>query len=53
MSNILIKKNYLQKLKLLKKYDKFYYDQSTSIISDQEYDNLKKKYLILKKIIQI
>ena len=49
MSNILIKKNYLQKLKLLKKYNKFYYDKSTSIISDHEYDNLKKDIFNIEK----
>ena len=41
MSNILIKKNYLNKVKLLNKYNKFYYDKSNPIVSDQEYDDLK------------
>jgi DNA ligase (NAD+) len=41
MSSILIKKNYLNKVKLLNKYNKFYYDKSNPIVSDQEYDDLK------------
>ena len=41
MSSILIKKDYLNKVKLLNKYNKFYYDKSNPIVSDQEYDDLK------------
>ena len=39
MSSILIKKNYLNKVKLLNKYNKFYHDKSNPIVSDQEYDD--------------
>ena len=41
MSSILIKKNYVNKVKLLNKYNKFYYDKRNSIISNQEYNDLK------------
>ena len=49
-------KNYLNKVKLIEKYNKFYYDKDAPIITDHEYDKLKKeileleiKYLYLKK----
>ena len=49
-------KNYLNKVKLIEKYNKFYYDKDAPIITDHEYDKLKKeileleiKYLFLKK----
>ncbi|MDC0449757.1 NAD-dependent DNA ligase LigA [Pelagibacteraceae bacterium] len=49
-------KNYLDKVKLIKKYNKFYYDKDAPKISDKKYDELKKellefekKYLFLKK----
>ena len=42
MNDNLIKKNYLKKTKLLNKYNKFYYDKSDPLISDQEYDKLKQ-----------
>ncbi len=49
-------KNYLNKIKLIEKYNKFYYDKDAPIIPDHEYDKLKKeileleiKYLFLKK----
>ena len=38
-----ITKDYLYKIKLLEKYNKNYYDRDSPIISDQEYDFLKKK----------
>jgi DNA ligase (NAD+) len=51
-----ITRNYLDKLTLIKKYNKFYYDKDEPKISDQKYDELKKellefekKYLFLKK----
>ena len=44
MKNDLIKKEYLQTIKLIQKYNKQYYDKDKPIVSDQEYDLLKKKY---------
>ena len=45
MKKFLIKKNYLKKIKLLNKYNKFYYDQSNPLINDHDYDKLKKDIL--------
>ena len=49
-------KDYLKKVKLIEKYNKFYYDKDSPKISDHKYDELKKetqtlekKYLFLKK----
>ena len=44
-----IKKFYLEKIKLLNKHNKLYFDQNTPIISDSEYDELKKDILKLEK----
>jgi DNA ligase (NAD+) len=44
-----IKKEYLKKIKLIQKYNRFYYDKNESIISDQAFDSLKKEVLELEK----
>ena len=44
-----IKTDYLIKIKLINKYNKFYYDQSNPIVNDQVYDDLKKEILVLEK----
>ena len=49
MSSISIKKDYLNKIKLINKYNKFYYDKSNPAVSDQEYDQLKKDILRVEK----
>ena len=41
-----ITKDYLIKIKLLEEYNKNYYDKDNPIVTDQEYDFLKKKSLI-------
>ena len=33
--------NYQEKIKLLNKYDKIYFEQNSSLVSDREYDLLK------------
>ena len=55
MNKDLIKKNYLKKINILQKHNKHYYDKNKPIVSDQEFDLLKKeiidlenKYLFLK-----
>ena len=55
MKNKLIEKEYLKKINLFKKYNQSYYSDNISIISDDEFDILKKeileienKYKILK-----
>ena len=42
-------KNYLEKVKLIEKYNKYYHDKDAPEISDQKYDELKKKTLKLEK----
>ena len=51
----LIKQEYEQKIKILKKHNKYYFDEDNPRISDSEYDeikndviNLEKKYSFLK-----
>jgi len=49
MKNSSIKNEYLKKIKLLHKYNKAYFDESRSLISDQEFDVLKKQIFELEK----
>ena len=44
-----MKQNYADKIKLIKKYNKFYFDKSTPLVSDQEYDKLKQEILEIEK----
>ena len=43
-----ILKKYKEKIKLINKFNKFYYDKSDPIISDQDYDSFKKEILQLE-----
>ena len=45
-----ITKDYLNKIKLLEKYNKNYYDKDSPIVSDQEYDFLKKNIIDLENL---
>ncbi|MDA9232911.1 NAD-dependent DNA ligase LigA, partial [Candidatus Pelagibacter sp.] len=49
MSKIKIKKIYKEKINLLNKHNKSYYDESSPKISDEAYDELKKDILLLEK----
>jgi len=49
MKDSLIKNEYLKKIKLLNKYNKAYFDESKSLITDQEFDILKKKIFELER----
>ena len=49
MENSLIKKNYKKKIKLIKKYNKLYYDRSDPLVSDKEYDKLKKDIINIEE----
>ena len=40
-----IKEKYQEKIKLINKLNKFYYNESKSLVSDAEYDQLKKEIL--------
>jgi len=44
-----IKQNYLKKINEIKKHNKFYYENSSPVISDKDYDKLKKEILDLEK----
>tara|TARA_B110000259_G_scaffold187813_1_gene243442 strand:- start:665 stop:2695 length:2031 start_codon:yes stop_codon:yes gene_type:complete len=48
MRDNLIKRKYNEKISLIEKYNKFYYDKDQSIISDQEFDLLKKDLIDLE-----
>ena len=47
--NKIIKQNYLKKISEFKKHNKLYYENSLPIISDKEFDKLKKEILELEK----
>jgi DNA ligase (NAD+) len=49
MNKDLIKEDYLEKIKLLQKYNKYYHDKNKPIVSDQEFDLLKKDIIDLEK----
>ncbi len=49
MSVISIKKNYLNKIKLIKKCNKYYYDKSNPVINDEKYDQLKREIIDIEK----
>ena len=49
MNDEKIERDYLEKIKLLKRYNKKYFDENKSIISDADYDNLKKEIFFLEK----
>ena len=39
---------YLKKIELIKKYNKYYYDHNKPIVSDQKFDVLKKDIIELE-----
>ena len=41
-------KEYKKKIKLVKKFNQFYFDKSSPIVSDKEYDDLKKETILLE-----
>ena len=44
-----IQKKYIKKIKLFNQYNKYYYDTSSPIVSDKEFDKLKQNILLLEK----
>ena len=48
MDNDLIKKEYSKKIELIKDHNKNYYEKDSPIVTDQEYDYLKKEVLDLE-----
>ena len=49
MNNELIQEEYVEKIKLFNHYNKKYYNDNISEISDSQYDYLKKEILLLEK----
>ena len=49
MKKELIKKKYQEKIKLIEKYNEHYYDKSNPLISDNEFDQLKKEVTKLEE----
>ena len=41
--------DYKKKIKLLEKYNKFYYQNQNPLVSDKKYDELKNEILLLEK----
>jgi DNA ligase (NAD+) len=48
MNKEAIKKNYLKKIELVQKYNKYYYDKDKPIVTDQTFDLLKKDIIDLE-----
>ena len=48
MDKKLINKEYLDKIKLLEKYNGYYYDKDKPAVTDQDYDSLKKNIINLE-----
>ena len=49
MNDAKIKNDYLKKIKKIKELNESYYDKSRPLITDNEYDLLKKEITILEK----
>ena len=49
MSNEEIKKNYLKKIKKITKFNESYYNKNNPLVSDGEYDLLKKEIISLEQ----
>ena len=49
MKKKLIQKEYDKKIKLIQRYNKGYYDENNSEISDADYDLLKKEIIEFEK----
>ena len=44
-----IQKKYNEKIRLIIKYNEYYYNESSSLVPDKDYDELKKDILLLEK----
>ena len=47
--NLKVKEDYLQKIKLINKYNKYYYSESKPLVDDSTYDKIKHEILNLEK----
>ncbi len=48
-NNLKVKEDYLQKIKLINKYNKYYYSDSKPLVDDGTYDKIKHEILNLEK----
>ena len=44
-----IQKEYNKKIKLINNYNDYYYNQNSPLVSDKEYDEIKKEIILLEK----
>jgi len=49
MSKKDIQRKYKEKIRLISKFNNFYYNKSDPLVSDSEYDNLKKDIILLEE----
>ena len=49
MKDNFIKKNYLKKIELITKYNQYYYNENSPLVTDQEYDEVKNEIIKLEK----
>ena len=49
MNEVKIKKDYSKKIKLFDKCNRYYYEKSKPLVSDQKFDDLKKEIIFLEK----
>ena len=49
MSKKEIQKEYNKKIKAINNYNNYYYNESSPLVSDKEYDEVKKDILLLEK----
>ena len=45
MNRKIIETEYKKKIRLIREYNNFYFDKSNPIVSDKEYDDLKKEII--------
>ena len=44
-----VQKEYNKKIKLINNYNNYYYNESSPLVSDKEYDEIKKNIFLLEK----
>ena len=49
MNKEIIRNEYKNKIRLIKSYNQKYYNENLSVITDSDYDNLKKEIVLLEK----
>ena len=52
MKDNFIKKNYLKKIELITKYNQYYYNENSPLVTDQEYDEVKNEIIKLEEFQQ-